>query len=416
MRTPMFHLPTKRQYATSLLTFAIVTAGALCAGCGGGGGGGGTSGQPSVTISPAAINMLSNGQQAFTTTVTGLASGNVSYSIQEGLAGGSISQTGNYIAPGAPGTYHVVATSIADLTKTSTATITVSALTNNSASGIYITDDFNNRVVRVNDMSGGGWSAFAGFAAPGSFRFTQIQRIAVAGDGRIYVTDAGSHRITRMDDITGKNLVTFGSPGSGVGQFNEPLAIAIGPGGKIFIADYKNHRIVRIDDMTGAGWTTLGVQGNGIGQFNFPQGVFPTADGKIYIADTFNNRIVRVDDMSGAGWTSGNLTFAPTSISVAPDQHIYLSDYFNNRIARVDAISGTGLVFLGSTTAGSGVGQFNTPSPIFAASDGRIYVADTTNDRLVRMNDISGAGWTTLGSHGSGVGQFEGPLGVFVVP
>jgi len=87
-----------------------------------------------------------------------------------------------------------------------------------------------------------------------------------------------------------------------------------------------------------------------------------------------------------------------------------------NVVLPVNDITGSNLVFLGSTTAGSGVNQFNTPSPIFASSDGHIYVADTTNDRVVRIDDISGAGWTALGSHGSGVRQFEGPLGVFVVP
>ena len=59
--------------------------------------------------------------------MTGTANHAVSWSVQEGAAGGSISATGVYTAPGTPNTYHVVATSQADPTKSGSATITVQA-------------------------------------------------------------------------------------------------------------------------------------------------------------------------------------------------------------------------------------------------------------------------------------------------
>jgi len=51
--------------------------------------------------------------------------GAVTWTITEGAAGGTIDAKGNYIAPMGQGTFHVVATSVADTTKNATATVTV---------------------------------------------------------------------------------------------------------------------------------------------------------------------------------------------------------------------------------------------------------------------------------------------------
>ena len=48
------------------------------------------------------------------------------WSVQEGASGGTIDATGRYTAPTAAGTYHVVATSVADPTKTDAAVVRVS--------------------------------------------------------------------------------------------------------------------------------------------------------------------------------------------------------------------------------------------------------------------------------------------------
>jgi streptogramin lyase len=369
-----------------------------------------------VTISPNAVSLLINGEQVFVGVAAQPLDPSVVYSVDEGAAGGVIDANGIYIAPPTPGTYHVTATSRYDPTHKATATITVSALTNSNFVGLYVNDYYNNRIIRMDDLSGANWHAFAGFAAAGGYRFSGIQRLALDSIGRIYITDWVSNRITRMDDITGKNLVTFGTLGSGVGQFNQPLAISIGPDGKIYVADYQNNRIVRMNDMTGSGWTTYGTAGTGVGQFTFLQGIWITGDGRIYIADTFNNRIARIDDMTGAGWTSFGIGVAPTSVAVDGSGRIYFSDYYNNRIGTALNMSGSGLTFLGSTSPGSGVGQFRSPSPIYIGSDGKIYVTDSGNDRVIRMNDITGAGWTTFGSHGPGIGQFAAPLGIVLSP
>jgi hypothetical protein len=80
-----------------------------------------------VTISPTAATLPVGGTRTFSAAVTGTSNTVVTWSIQEGASGGSITSGGVYTAPNVPGTYHVVATSQADPTKHATATITVQA-------------------------------------------------------------------------------------------------------------------------------------------------------------------------------------------------------------------------------------------------------------------------------------------------
>jgi hypothetical protein len=64
----------------------------------------------------------------------------VTWSVQEGASGGAITPAGVYTAPNGVGTYHVVATSVADGTKTATATVTVATnLVTGTAMITYLT-------------------------------------------------------------------------------------------------------------------------------------------------------------------------------------------------------------------------------------------------------------------------------------
>lgn len=82
---------------------------------------------PAVTVSvaPAALSLFTWTSAQYTATVTGAVNSGVIWSVSEG-AGGSVTSSGIYTAPSAGGTYHLVATSIADSTKAAVATITVS--------------------------------------------------------------------------------------------------------------------------------------------------------------------------------------------------------------------------------------------------------------------------------------------------
>jgi hypothetical protein len=79
------------------------------------------------TVSPATISLGVGEQTTFAASVGGSANQAVIWSVAEGAAGGTVSASGLYTAPAIPGTYHVVATSSADPTKSASSTVTVAA-------------------------------------------------------------------------------------------------------------------------------------------------------------------------------------------------------------------------------------------------------------------------------------------------
>ena len=86
-----------------------------------------------VSIAPTTASVLAGSVTTFSATVTGASTGqstDVTWSVQEGGSGGSVDASGRYTAPGTPGTFHVVATSVADTSKSATAAIIVTAAPN----------------------------------------------------------------------------------------------------------------------------------------------------------------------------------------------------------------------------------------------------------------------------------------------
>jgi hypothetical protein len=114
-----------RSGARCAVTIALLF---LTSACGGGGGGGGPPpASISLTISPPAAALASGAIQQFTASVTGAANTAVQWSVQEGAAGGIIGAAGIYTAPRSAGTWHVLATSAQDSSKSAAATVTVGA-------------------------------------------------------------------------------------------------------------------------------------------------------------------------------------------------------------------------------------------------------------------------------------------------
>jgi hypothetical protein len=78
----------------------------------------------SVTIAPAEMSLFTSHSQQFTVSVTGPQNKAVNWNVQE-AGGGSVNTSGLYTAPATIGTFHVVATSVADPSKKATAIIHV---------------------------------------------------------------------------------------------------------------------------------------------------------------------------------------------------------------------------------------------------------------------------------------------------
>ena len=100
-------------------------------GCGGAAGTGSTSGKGgsaqtvSIGVAPTTTTLTTNSTLQFTAAVSGTSNTAVSWSVASGA--GTVSSSGVYTAPASAGTAKVMATSIADSSKTAMATVTIAA-------------------------------------------------------------------------------------------------------------------------------------------------------------------------------------------------------------------------------------------------------------------------------------------------
>ena len=80
-----------------------------------------------VQVTPSPVTMPYGDPKQFFSTVNNAPDNTVTWSVQEGAAGGTITTDGIYTASQTPGTYHVVATSNYDNSKSASATVNVKA-------------------------------------------------------------------------------------------------------------------------------------------------------------------------------------------------------------------------------------------------------------------------------------------------
>ena len=174
------------------------------------------------------------------------------------------------------------------------------------AGNLYVSDWQNNRIqelpagmaatVSANWVTIGDTSGTSG---PG--QFSNPSGLAADGAGDLYVADTGNNRIQELPAgkaaTVAANWVTLGdtSGTSGPGQFNNPYGLGTDPAGDLYVADTYNDRIQELpagkSGAVTANWVTFGSTGSGPGQFNRPYDVKTDSAGNVYVADTTNNRI-----------------------------------------------------------------------------------------------------------------------------
>src|SRR5215831_1840725 len=109
---------------------------------------------------------------------------------------------------------------------------------------------------------------------------------------------AGLALWTRRAAAFANNLGSWGTAGSGDGQFAGPLGVAIDLVGNVYVVDSGNNRIQKFTSA-GVFVSKFGQSGAGEGQFQHPYAVAADRVGNLYVADSDNHRIEKFD-------TSGN--------------------------------------------------------------------------------------------------------------
>ncbi len=307
------------------------------------------------------------------------------------------------------------------------------AIKRDAAGNLYIADFSNHRVRKIDTFSvvttiaGNGTATYAGdggAATAASIR--QPAGIALDGSGNIYISDNFNNRIRKVD--ASGNISTIAGNGTGgysgdggaatAAMINRPTGITTDATGNIYFADESNHVIRKVTVSTGIITT---VAGNGIAGYSTgvatganlkqPKDVAVDASGNIYIADWMNHRVRMVNtsgnivDLAGDGTmgfsgdgyaaTASRLN-KPISIWIDASGNLLVADNGNNRLRKI-YLAGVGHI---ATICGNGTFSFSgdggpataaglrTPMGIVTDASGIIYFADQGNHRIRKIATV----------------------------
>jgi DNA-binding beta-propeller fold protein YncE len=259
---------------------------------------------------------------------------------------------------------------------------------------IYVCDNINDRIQMFNRFI----YSYMGTIGPRlstpssippsspNYKTTKINHpISITSNsfGEIYFTNAGEHHIVRMKP-NGDLLGTFGSFGTGNGQFNTPWGIAIDSSNQVYVTE--NGPRIQVFSRDGRYIRQFGSRGDGPGQFSLLYGIAIDKNNHIFTSDPIHQKIIKFDRngkfISSWGGVSGSgegQFSVPRNIAIDSLNRIYVADKFNNRVQVFDD-QGNFLMKFGSY--GTGKGQFNSPDGIAIDPFDTIYVADTDNHRI----------------------------------
>jgi DNA-binding beta-propeller fold protein YncE len=237
-----------------------------------------------------------------------------------------------------------------------------------------------------------------GTSGSGNGQFAYATDVAIdPTDGTLWVADDGNDRIQHFDS-TGEYLGQFASC-----QWNGPGAVAVNSTGDVYVACSSDQEIRKFNDK-GEFLKKIAGCCYGNGQVLFPLDLAFDAEGNLWIADTENSRVQKLNS-AGEFVKAIPLGFLgyPWGIDIAPNGDIWVSEPLHHRVSIYNQ-QGELLHRVGSQ--GSGQGQFERPSDVEVDDNGYGWVADAVNNR-VQIFDPNGKYVTQFGSKGTGDGQFN---------
>ncbi len=263
---------------------------------------------------------------------------------------------------------------------------------------IYAVDWWNQRLEKFD--SGGTyltkWGQRGTKTEPGSINFAWDAAVNPA-NGNVYVANRESHEI-EVFDPNGNYVTRWGFRGTTTGKFTFPQGVVFdssGPGAPtLLVADSGNGRIQRFKILaTGKGsfLASYGTKGSGSGQFLTPTGIDVAPDGTIWVADTQNNRIQKRNPTTGnwTTYTTANglaLGFkSPWGVTVDPeDGSIWVADTGRDRVVQM---TDTGDLIATADKTTPGVGSMDAPFEVAFGVGGEIYVSVVWDNKIIELSE-----------------------------
>ena len=260
------------------------------------------------------------------------------------------------------------------------------------AGRVYVTEALGDRLHRFTADG----TAIDTFGGHGDRRLGDPRGVAVARDGAVLVVDAADARV-EVFAPSGAVLGSWGSRGSGPGQFADPHGIAVAPGGDVYVTDRAAGRVLRFSPA-GVHLGSFDGRGTPAGALVEPTGITVDRTGAVHVADTGRGRVLT---FTGDGAAPGPGTAVPSSdlAGLASDcrSSVYVVDAGAGLVRRLGRAGATPPPCAPPTaafTATPGVVPLRTPVA-FDASGSR------DDGRITRWDwDLDGDGTFEAGDRG----------------
>ena len=230
---------------------------------------------------------------------------------------------------------------------------------------------------------------------------------AINSKGQIVVAEYGGKCISILTP-EGEKIRTFGTAGSGNGQFSNPHDVAVDKDDNIYVADCNNHRVQKFTSE-GKFVTAVGGQGSNNLQFYHPFGIcFNKRNNNLYVCDQSNHRIqVLSTDLTfknsfgTSGSANGQFQY-PTCAAFDDANNLYATDYSGHRV-QVFTADGRFLRTFSNKANGE---KLKSPWAIAIDSSNTVYVSEN-GTHSVSVFTSQGDYITSFGSQGANEGQFN---------
>ena len=230
---------------------------------------------------------------------------------------------------------------------------------------------------------------------------------AINSKGQMIVVEGGGTCVSVLTP-EGEKIRTFGSRGSGNGQFSEVLGVTVDKHDNIYVSDYSNHRVLKFSSE-GEFVAAVGGCGSNQLQFSNPLGIaYNHRDNNLYVAGRGNHRIqvlttnlrfVKTFGMQG----SGNGEFKnPYGVAFDDANNLYVTEWGNHRV-QVLTTEGQFLKVFSRKANGENLSR---PWAIAIDSSNTVYVSEN-EPHCVSVFTSQGDYITTFGGEGSEEGQFQ---------
>jgi subtilisin family serine protease/sugar lactone lactonase YvrE len=299
-----------------------------------------------------------------------------------------------------------------------------------TASGnLWVADARNYRIQKF--TSGGAYlQQVGGFQGP--------RGLELDGEDHIWVTERSANRVAELS-ASGGVLQTFGSAGTGNGQFEEPQAIDLKPSGDVLVADRWNNRI---QQFTGDGEYVAQFGNENLVE---PRGVVEAGNGVVYVSNSWKDHVEKWQQNTPFGATEAVVDAGPTEAVLRAKVNprtvatSYRFEYgetsaYGNSTALKGAGSGSSDLIGTEAVGGLKADTTYHYRVIATSSEGTVYGADRTlrtkpvagprlgqmalteafNSGKTAISDFAvdwlALGWATSGQKGANVGSGWQPI------